>query len=224
VSARGLRIAWLGDLGGHLALEPGILAVCEQALTRFAEAGVIVEPTALGFDANRLWQAWLLWRRALVAPAVGALIHQAGARERIKPEALWEYDQAQGLSFTDFMQAAQVRSAFHGHLLSLFDRFDVLALPVAQVWPFAIDQHWPKVVAGRSMDTYHRWMETTLYATFAGAPALSVPAGFDPTGRWPMGLQLIGKPLGDADLLRVAAAYEALVPELLARRPPSPAR
>jgi amidase len=69
------------------------------------------------------------------------------------------------------------------------------------------------------MDTYHRWMEVTLYATFAGAPAISVPAGFDGAGRLPTGLQLIGAPRADAALLRAAAGYEALVPELLSRRP-----
>jgi amidase len=72
------------------------------------------------------------------------------------------------------------------------------------------------------MDTYHRWMECTLYATFAGLPAISVPAGFDASGRWPMGLQLIGAPHGDAALLRSAAGYEALIADLLQRRPPEP--
>jgi Asp-tRNA(Asn)/Glu-tRNA(Gln) amidotransferase A subunit family amidase len=38
-----------------------------------------------------------------------------------------------------------------------------------------------------------------------------------------MGLQLIGQPQGDAALLRAAAGYEALIPELLARRPAEPA-
>jgi amidase len=65
-------------------------------------------------------------------------------------------------------------------------------------------------------------MECTLYATFAGLPAISVPAGFDASGRWPMGLQLIGQPQGEAALLRAAASYEALIPELLSRRPPEP--
>jgi len=73
------------------------------------------------------------------------------------------------------------------------------------------------------MDTYHRWMEVTLYATFAGLPAISVPAGFDASGRLPMGLQLIGRPQGDAALLALAAGYEALIGELLQRRPPEPA-
>ncbi|MEY2954237.1 MAG: hypothetical protein RLZZ401_2324 [Pseudomonadota bacterium] len=218
-SVRGLRIGWLGDLAGHLAMEPGITQVCEQALGVMAGAGAEVEPMALGFSPDALWQAWLVWRQALTAPGVAAQLETPGARGQIKPEALWEYDQAQSLSFDSFMQASRVRSAFYQHLLGLFERFDVLALPVAQVWPFAVSLPWPQAIAGRTMDTYHRWMECTLYATLAGLPALSVPAGFDATGRWPMGLQLIGRPQGDAELLRVAAGYEALVPELLARRP-----
>ena len=222
-SLHGTRIGWLADLGGHLAMEPGILDVCAEALCRCAEGGAEVEPLALGFDADALWQAWLAWRGALVAPAVAALLDRPGAREQIKPEALWEHDRAQSLSCVEFMRAAEVRSAFHSHVLGLFERFDALALPVAQAWPFDVKLHWPQAIAGRAMDTYHRWMEVTSYATFAGLPAISVPAGLDTSGRWPMGLQLIGRPQGDADLLRIAAAYEALVPALLARTPPAAA-
>ena len=218
----GARIAWLGDLGGHLAVEPGILPVCESALATMAEAGAVVAPAALGFDLDALWRAWLVWRRALVAPAVGVhLAADPANRARIKPEALWEYDAAQGLGFSEFMAAAQVRSAFHRHLLGVFERVDFLALPAAQVWPFPMAETWPRQIAGRAMDTYHRWMEVTLYATFAGLPAISLPAGFDPTGRWPMGLQLIGRPQGDAAVLRAARAYEARAQALMARRPPA---
>src|SRR5574337_541649 len=186
-SARGLRIGWLGDLGAHLAFEPGIVALCEAALARLAGAGAVVEPTAPGFDPDRVWQAWLVWRRAL--------------------------------DFNTFIAAARDRSDYYTRIVDLFERFDLLALPVAQVWPFALHETWPRRIGERSMDTYHRWMEVTLYATFAGLPAISVPAGFDPSGRWPMGLQLIGRPRGDAALLAAAAAYEALIPDLLARRP-----
>jgi amidase len=35
-----------------------------------------------------------------------------------------------------------------------------------------------------------------------------------------MGLQLIGQPKGDSALLEVAAAYETMIADLLARRPP----
>ena len=218
-SLRGVRVGWLGDIGGHLAIEDGILEVCEEALAKFDAEGAIVEPLPLGFSPDALWQAWLVWRRALVASRLAPFLAKEGARARIKPEALWEYDQAQSLGFAEFMQASVVRSAFHTHVIGLFERFDVLALPCAQVWPFPLEQRWPKHIAEREMDTYHRWMETTLYATFAGLPAISVPAGFDPTGRWPMGLQLIGGPQGDAKLLEVAAAYEKTQSALLSRRP-----
>lgn len=219
-SVRDLRIGWLGDLGGHLAIEPGILDVCEQALTTLADGGAHVEPAALRFDLHALWDAWLVWRHALVTPSIAAVLAQDGARALLTPQALWEHERAQQLSLTDFMRAATVRSAWLQHLLALFEAHDVLALPVTQVWPFDVQQpHGPREIAGRTMDTYHRWMEVTLYATFAGLPALSIPAGFDATGRWPMGLQLMGRPRGDAALLRLAAGYEALVPELLARRP-----
>lgn len=219
---RGLRIGWLADLGGHLAMEPGLLEVNEAALQRLAAAGAGVEPTPLGFDAESVWRAWLLWRRALVGPRVGALLARPGAREQIKPEALWEHDQGAQLSFNEFMRASETRTAFHAHLLRLFERFDLLALPATQVWPFALAERWPREIAGRTMDTYHRWMEATIYATFAGAPALSVPAGFHANGRWPAGLQLIAPPRADAALLRVAAAYEVISAGLCSRRPPEP--
>ena len=223
-SVRGARIAWLGDLGGHLALEPGIAAACENALRTMADAGAVVEPvSSLGVDLDRVWQAWLVWRRMLVAPRVAAALALPGAtREQIKPEALWEYDQAQSLSATEFMRASEMRTRFHAQMLSLLQRFDALALPVAQVWPFDVREHWPRTVAGRTMDTYHRWMEVTIYATLAGLPAISMPAGFDAQGHLPTGLQLIGRPHGDAALLRLAAGYESLVPRELARRPPTP--
>jgi amidase len=199
-----LRIGWLGDLGGHLALEPGIAALCEQALQRCESEGAHVEAlTKPGFDANAVWQAWLVWRRALVAPRIAPLLQRdAAAREHIKPEALWEHDQAQGTTVMDLMRASEARSTFLQQLL---------ALPATQVWPFAVGERWPQQIAGRTMDTYHRWTEATLYATFAGRPATSVPAGFHANGRWPGGLQLIGRPRRDAALLRIAAAYECTI-------------
>lgn len=219
-SVQGLRIAWLGDLGGHLAMEDGILACCEQALRTMEGGGALVEPLLPDIDLPAVWQAWLLWRRALVAPHVAAALARPGAtRSRVKPEALWELDQAAGLGNADFMQAAAVRSTFYQQLLLHFGHFDVLALPVTQCWPFAIDQTWPRTVAGRPMQTYHHWMESTIYATFAGLPAISLPAGFHANGRWPCGIQLIGRPQGDAALLHAAQGWQNLAGELFARRP-----
>lgn len=212
------RIGWLGDLGGHLATEPGVLAVCEAALSRLQAAGCAVEPAAPGFSPTAVWDAWLVWRQLLVASRIAPFMHSAASRAQVKPEAQWEYDSAQGLSGSAFLRASVERSAFYQHLLALFDRFEALALPSAQVWPFDAGQRWPTHIGAVQMDTYHRWMEVTIYASFAGLPALSMPAGFDARGL-PMGLQLIGRPQGEAALLALAARYEAASADLLAKRP-----
>ncbi|MEP7058008.1 MAG: amidase [Caldimonas sp.] len=217
--ARGRRIGWLGDLDSYLAMEPGILETCREGLGRFEGLGASVEPTALGFAPERVWQAWLIWRRWIVAARIAPFLKDPANRAQIKPEALWEYDQAQGLTGMQTLDASIERSAFHSHLLTLFERYDFLALPTAQVWPFDAALRWPQRIGGRAMDTYHRWMEVVIYATFAGLPCISVPAGFGPTGL-PMGLQLIGPPLGDLAVLQLAHAYEASAHDLMRLRPP----
>lgn len=218
---KGLKIGWLADIGGHLATEPGVLDACRDALRHFEGAGAVVEEIPLGFDADRLWECWLTWRRAIAGPRVGALMDLPGASEKVKPEAQWEYQGSRGLSYEDFRQASQARSTYYRHMLSVYDRWDVLVLPSAQCWPFPVGERWPLQIAGRTMDTYHRWMEATIYATLAGLPSLVVPAGFHANGRWPMGIQLMGRPDDDAGVLRVGAAYEALRGDFMARRPSS---
>jgi amidase len=213
-----VRIGWLGNLGGYLPMEDGILDVCTQALRRFEGLGCAVEPIALGTPPEKVWDAWLVWRRALVAVRIAPFLIKASNRELIKPEALWEFDQARELMGAQFLSASTVRTAFYQHLLTRFEQHDFLALPVSQVWPFDAALRWPQRINNVPMDTYHRWMEVVIYATFAGLPCISVPAGFDERGL-PMGLQLIGKPRGDAAVLELAHAYEQAAQDVLARRP-----
>jgi len=212
-------VGWLGDLDGHLAMEGGILDVCEDALRAMQNAGAKVEATKLDHDLQALWDCWLVWRRALVGPKVAALLSLTSDTEQLKPEAMWEYENSLKLSYMDFQKASQRRTSFYHHLLKLFETVDVLALPVAQVWPFPVEWRWPQQIGDRNMDTYHRWMECTIYATLAGLPAISLPAGFHAQKPWPMGIQLIGKPQGDVALLQVAASYEAVRLDWLQRRP-----
>jgi len=82
----------------------------------------------------------------------------------------------------------------------------VLALPTAQVWPFDAGQRWPKHIAGRDMDTYHRWMEVVVLASMLGFPVANVPVGFSRDGL-PMGMQIIGRRHADFAVLQLAHAY-----------------
>jgi len=220
--AKGLRIGWLGDLNGYLPMEDGVLKACENGLQRLTDLGAHVEPVSPNFSPSSVWQTWLAWRRVLTASRIAPMV--ARGRDACKEEALWEYDQAIGMTATDFLKASTERSAFYQHMLDLLSRFDMLVLPSAQVWPFAIEMRWPHVIETPngpvSMDTYHRWMEVTLYASLAGLPALNVPCGFNPQGM-PMGMQLIGQARGDLAVLELGLAYEEAASDWLARRPVS---
>ncbi|PSJ55624.1 amidase [Pseudaminobacter soli (ex Li et al. 2025)] len=208
---KGGRIAWFGDLGGHLPVEPGILELCEAGLRRFADVGFVAEPVVPDFDFNELWRAFVTLRQATSGCELKAHFDNPARRDLLKPEAVWEVEGAMRLTAVQVHAASTVRSKWYRTLLKLFERFDLLALPTAQVFPFPVGKHWPKEVAGRAMDSYHRWMEVSAYASLAGCPAVNVPVGFDAQGR-PMGMQLIGRPRGDLALLQAAAAYETVLP------------
>jgi amidase len=213
-----VRVGWLGDLSGYLPMEPGILDTCEEGLRRLETLGCAVEPVLPGFAPEDVWQAWLIWRRWLVAARIAPHLANPQNRALIKSEALWEYDQAANLSGAQALGASVQRSAFYQQVLALLQRCEVLALPTAQVWPFDASQRWPTSIAGCEMDTYHRWMEVTIYATLAGLPCISVPVGFNAAGL-PMGMQLIGRPRGDLAVLQLAHAYEQTAQDVLRIRP-----
>lgn len=216
---QGQRIGWLGDLQGYLPMERGILAICQSALNSLSGMGCTVDEARLGMPPEQIWQAWLVWRQALVGPRIAPFLVNPANRTQIKPEALWEHDQSLNLTGSQLMAASASRTRFYLSMLAIFEKFDVLAIPVSQVWPFDMGLRWPQSVAGRDMDTYHRWMEVVIYATFAGLPSISVPAGFSENGL-PMGLALIGKPQGDLALLKLAHAYEMANQDMINRRPP----
>ena len=209
--ASGGRIGWLGDFSGTVPMENGVTDLCEAALKRFAAASFASEQLKLDFDVEALWQAFVTLRHASSGCALNLLAQNPEHRRQLKPEALWEADGAARLTAPQIHAAALVRTAWHRALLTLFERFDLIALPSAQVFPFDVHMPWPKTIAGRSMDSYHRWMQVTSFATLGGCPAVNVPAGFDTKGR-PMGMQLIGRPRGDMAVLRAAATYETTLP------------
>ncbi|TDF30651.1 amidase [Delftia tsuruhatensis] len=204
---KGLRIGWLGDLGGHLPTEPGLLQTCRAALQHFTAAGCTVEEAVPQFDFERLWRAWIDLRSFSVAGANSTLYNDPAKRALLKPEAVWEIERGLALPAMAVYDAARVRSAWYETLRRLFDSYDFLVLPSAQVFPFDAALDWPHAVDGREMDTYHRWMQTVVPATMAGLPALAAPAGFGPQGL-PAGLQIIGPAQADLAVLQIGHAYD----------------
>jgi amidase len=203
----GTRVAWLGDLGGHLRFEAGVLDLCRDALRALEAVGCVVEDARPDHSMDDVWQSWLVLRARQVGRALADLLADPAMRARCKPELQWEAERAAGLSAHDVDRAAAGRTAWHGAVRALFGRHQYLVLPSAQVFPFDASEHWPREISGQAMDTYHRWMEVTIPATMAGCPALNVPVGFSPDGL-PMGMQLIAPPHEELACLQLARAYE----------------
>ena len=211
-----LRVGWLGDYDGYLPMEAGVLELCETSLRELTGSGAIVEPCRPDYDMARLWQTWLTfrhWSRFSMLP----LYENPETRALLKPEVVWEIEGAFDTSSRDIFDAATARADWFRALETLFETYDVLALPSAQVFPFSKKIHWPDRIDGREMDTYHRWMEVVIGGSLASLPVVNVPVGFDATGR-PMGMQILGPFGADRQVLEFAMAYEKIVP-FLDRRP-----
>jgi len=215
---KGKRVAWLGDLDGYLPMEDGVLALCEAALKRLAGAGLFVDRVKPFFDPAEFWEKVWLPIRHMSAVFLKPFYDDPEKRRLLKPESIFEYENSSRYGIRDLYAAGVKRSEIYMAMLGLFESFDVLAVPTAQVFPFDKSIHWPSEIAGRKLDTYHRWMEVVSHWTMMGTPVAAVPAGFDAKGR-SMGIQLIGKPRDDLGLLRFAYGYEQILADICGRRP-----
>ena len=209
IAKAGGRIGWLGDYDGYLPFEPGVLSLSEKALKVFEGLGFVVEKAMPAFDMERLWWAWTTLRGFFTAGSMRDFYEDPGKRGALKPEILHEVRTGLKVSASDVYEASALRTRWYLGGKQAETRFDIAVrgAPAAQVFPFDADIPWPRTIAGRHMDTYHRWMEVVIGPSMAGLPVAALPAGFNAHGL-PTGFQLIGRPRCDGDVLSLAALYE----------------
>jgi amidase len=212
-----LKIGWLGSFDNYLAMEPGVIDLCEAALSNLSSEGVVVEAVAPRFDMADVWLCWNTLRNASRASYL-QFYNDPAMRPLLKPELIWEIEQGIALTPHDIERANSIRGNWYLELDRLFETYDLLALPTSQVFPFPKTIHWPDSINGTAMDTYHRWMEVVIASSVGGIPTVNVPVGFDAAGR-PMGMQLMGRFGQDHKVLEFALAYEQ-VTDFLQRRVP----
>ena len=112
-----------------------------------------------------------------------------------------------GLTGADVARAYGLRTTLAERMRTFFRDYDVLMMPVSQVPPFPVDQEYPTSINGVAMESYLDWMRSAYFITVTGCPAISVPAGFTPSGL-PVGVQLVGPHGSDRRLLEIAAGFE----------------
>lgn len=211
------RVAWCPDLGG-LPLEPAVRDVLHRQRATLVEMGCEVDEACLDLtDADEIFLTIRRWRTAAV---LGPLL--SGHRHEMKQDLVDEIEAGQRLTGAHLARAFTAHAVLLGRVTAFFAEFDALACAVNQVAPFDVDLTWPRTVAGVEMEHYIAWMKSTYWITTTFAPALSVPAGFTPNGL-PVGLQLVGRPWGDRQLLELAHRFEQAT-NAGTRRPATPDR
>jgi len=100
-----------------------------------------------------------------------------------------------------YRKAQKVRTLIKQDFEHVFSNVDCLLAPVAPTTAFRMNEKLDDPLTMYLSDVY------TVSVNLAGLPGLSLPCGADEKGL-PVGLQLIGKPFAEGDILRVADFIE----------------
>jgi amidase len=203
---KGIKIGWLGDWGGTLTFEDGLLDLAQKALNEMSSLGAIIHDLKAPFAMNDIWASWCDLRAWQITNGLRDIYEDIEKRKYLKPEAVWEIENGFSLSGQDIYNAALKKSKWYNSASELFEKFDLLVLPSTQVWPFDLAEIYPVSIKNEKMETYHRWMQVTIPAGLLGLPVVNIPIGFGKTGL-PAGIQLIGSKGSDGYILSIAQAW-----------------
>ena len=202
---RPARVAYSADLGIARTVAREVRAVCEAAAKRIAGDGVIVEEVHpdLG-DAEKTFHTL---RGAVYIARIAPLMEKH--RDLLKPEIIANTEFGLGLKLTDVVAAEVAQGEIARRMARFFETYDLLLCPVVTCPPFDVDMRYPSEVEGVAFEGYMGWLILTYAITVTACPAFSLPCGFT-KGGLPVGLQVIGRPRGEAQLISAAAHLEAL--------------
>lgn len=198
-----VRVAWAPTLGG-LPVAPVVRDTLSTVPKVLDGLGWHVQEACPDLrDAEEIFQVRRAWAFELnhgpdydTDPAM------------FKDTIRWNIEEARRRSLSDHADAVRKHAGLYHRVREFFEHHDVLVCPTTQVAPFDVEQEWVHEIDGVPMTTYIEWMRSCTDVTVMGCPSISLPAGFTPDGL-PVGVQFVGRPRGDRDLLAMAAAYEA---------------
>ena len=198
----GLHVAWSADLG-FAPVEPEVAALTAAAARAFEQLGCHVEEVALELD-----DPFEIVEVLIGAGAAGG--HRdtyEQIRELLDPDRIPVLERAFGFTAADVGAALARRGQWADRLRAQTDTYDLLLTPTVPVPAFPIGLEAPPTVAGQSRPGLS-WAAFSYPFNLTGQPAASVPCGLTRTGL-PVGLQIVGRRLDDALVIRAAAAFEA---------------
>jgi len=213
-----LRVAVSADLG----CAPVDRAIAEVFVARVARFGhVFREVQPRSPDFTDVHEAFETLRGVNFLAAHRDRLQQH--RQLLDTNVIDNTERALKISVVDVSRAHSAQSKLARRFLTFFGDVDVLICPAASVSPFPHAQLYVEEINGAKMATYMSWLAITYAPTMALACAVALPCGVDHRGM-PFGIQVIGPPGGDAQVLQVAHALESVLAQDHATARPVPPR
>jgi Asp-tRNA(Asn)/Glu-tRNA(Gln) amidotransferase A subunit family amidase len=201
----GLRIAYSEDLG-YLRVDPGVRAAFRDAVERFRSLGAEMVEDDPGLP-NPI-DTWNTIACIDNLVSEGPLL----ATGRIGDDTRELIEAGRPYSGADYVRARNAQGAYSTAFGRFMERYDLFLTPAMEVVAFQHGTTGPPAIEGQPIgDHFDDWCHFCYPANLTGAPAISVPMGAAEEGM-PVGLQLTGRRLEDATVLRAAAAWERIAP------------
>ncbi len=203
---KGLKVAYTLDWGGYAPVDKRVRKIVTDAVKVFErDLGCVVEEANPGWR-NPYEAFWGMVARETDLRGMREMEKKLGdkmtphVRDFLKTD--WTAEQ-----FTDAMVQ---RKAVNNKMWRFMRKYDLLLTPTLAVPPFEVGIQGPTVIDGKQVEPFE-WLHFTYPLNLTGQPAATAPAGWTDDGL-PVGLQIIGRHLGDAMVLRASACFEAARP------------
>ena len=199
------RVAFSSDLS-IVSMEKEIAEICGAATMVFADIGAEVTDEIPDFTG--VLEAFQTLRAVLFATMMEPILKQH--RDKIAPEIIGNIERGLNIMPSQIFEAERVRIELFKKILAFFETHDFLICPAASIAPFSVDKRYVTEIDGKPCETYIDWFSITFALTMTSCPTISVPCGFTSAGL-PVGIQIMGKPRGEAALLLVAKQFEQVI-------------
>ena len=196
------RVAFSPDLG-VVSMEKEIAQICSGAGSVFEGMGVDVTDDIPDFTG--VLEAFQTLRAVLFATLMEPILTKH--REHIAPEIIGNIERGLNITPAQIFDAERVRIELYKKVMKFFETHDFLICPAASIAPFPVEQRYVTEIDGKPCETYIDWFSITFALTMTACPTMSVPCGFTSKGL-PVGVQIMGKPRGEAALLGAAKIFE----------------
>ncbi len=200
------RIAVSADLGIAPVVDREVRAMIDSVADRLAGEGVIVE--AAHPDLRDAARHFLTLRGAVYIARIAPLLEQH--RHLLKPEVIENTEFGLGLKLEQVVAAEIAQGEIIRRCAAFFGEYDALVCPATLCPPFPVELRYPQSWDGVAFEGYMGWLVLTCAVTMTACPVLALPGGFT-SGGLPLGLQMVGRPRGEAALFAQGAWLEQLL-------------